>query len=656
MANGLKDLVAKLRLDTTQFQKGLRGAASTLKRVGAAMTAASAGAAYAIKSQLDMADQLGEAAQKFGLSTEALSRLRYQAEMSGVEFEAMGAGILKLTKNMAAAAGGNKQAAAMFDNLGVSVTNADGSLRSAEEVFYDLSEVISKMPDGAEKTALAMQFLGKGGADLVPALNQGRSALEQFAEDAASMGLVLSKETTDAAGNFNDNLQVLANTVKGLVVQLAASLAPALEWITGQMVEATKWFRDLSPAVQSVAAQFAVVAMAAGPLVLGLGFIIGPLQTVLGVMKAIAVAALANPWVLVGAAAAAAAWLIYENWGEITAWFAAIWDSIKQTGAALWDGIKQMASDAYTWVTDSWNGVTAFFTDLLSGLPEVFSAAWGAVKARVLGWVEEFRQLGRDLMAGFTAGITAGEPAAETVIYDAMGNVAGVAADALEVKSPSRLFQRIGRFLMEGLGLGITQGAPQAEDAMQGVADGISGTGTSLASGMDDFKSAAQSAFVGFVTGAKSAKEALAGLLSSMAQTLATQGFNALFGSLFPGFADGAAFSGGRVTAFATGGVVSSPTVFPMASGVGLMGEAGPEAIMPLTRIGGKLGVQATGGGGGGAVQVTVTMDPSTGAMGAFVRDEAGRVVSQARPAIVQQSVAATGSAMSKTKSFGKQR
>lgn len=65
-------------------------------------------------------------------------------------------------------------------------------------------------------------------------------------------------------------------------------------------------------------------------------------------------------------------------------------------------------------------------------------------------------------------------------------------------------------------------------------------------------------------------------------------------------FADGAAFSAGRVRPFASGGIVTGPTAFPMRSGVGLMGEAGPEAIMPLTRgPDGKLGVAARGGGGG---------------------------------------------------------
>lgn len=71
-------------------------------------------------------------------------------------------------------------------------------------------------------------------------------------------------------------------------------------------------------------------------------------------------------------------------------------------------------------------------------------------------------------------------------------------------------------------------------------------------------------------------------------------------------FAAGGAFSQGRVMPFAKGGVVSSPTLFPMRGGRGLMGEAGPEAIMPLARgPDGRLGVQA---GGGRAVNVVMNI------------------------------------------------
>jgi hypothetical protein len=76
-----------------------------------------------------------------------------------------------------------------------------------------------------------------------------------------------------------------------------------------------------------------------------------------------------------------------------------------------------------------------------------------------------------------------------------------------------------------------------------------------------------------------------------------------LFGSISGGLgfllgsAKGNVFQGGNVIPFARGGIVDRPTIFPMARGVGLMGEAGAEAIMPLTRIGGDLGVKSTGGG-----------------------------------------------------------
>jgi len=84
-------------------------------------------------------------------------------------------------------------------------------------------------------------------------------------------------------------------------------------------------------------------------------------------------------------------------------------------------------------------------------------------------------------------------------------------------------------------------------------------------------------------------QSAVGGALSSV--------ISGALGSMLP-FANGASFSQGRVMPFAQGGVVSSPVSFPMRGGTGLMGEAGPEAIMPLTRgSDGRLGVKSSGGG-----------------------------------------------------------
>ncbi len=126
-------------------------------------------------------------------------------------------------------------------------------------------------------------------------------------------------------------------------------------------------------------------------------------------------------------------------------------------------------------------------------------------------------------------------------------------------------------------------------------------------------------AFDGVVFDGQKLSDALGGLARSMinaSYNAATKPIGqALGGALANGlngllpFADGGSFAQGRVMPFARGGIVSSATAFPMRGGTGLMGEAGPEAIMPLRRgPDGSLGVAAQGGGGA----VTVNMNISS--------------------------------------------
>ena len=171
-----------------------------------------------------------------------------------------------------------------------------------------------------------------------------------------------------------------------------------------------------------------------------------------------------------------------------------------------------------------------------------------------------------------------------------------------------------------GGGGGRSSAAAKAMDDIAKSAERVSQHADALSSSFSD-------TFASIVTGADDAGEALSRLAMQWASTLAQQGFETLFDSVFDSVmpnAKGNAFLHGQVTPFANGGVVNSPTLFPMAKGVGLMGEAGPEAVMPLRRgSNGKLGVEASGGGG--TVEVLVRVDDD-GRLRAFVERTSGTV------------------------------
>lgn len=654
MASGLRDLVAKLRLDTTEFSKGLRGVAGKLKVVGAAMTAASVGVAYAIKGQLDAADEMSKSASKFGVPIETLSKLKYAADMSGVSMETLGTGLRKLSQKMVDAAGGGKASIKLFEDIGVSATNADGSLRGSEEVMQDVADVLAKMPDGAAKTALAMDLFGKAGAEMIPMLNGGSSALGEMMREAESLGIVFDKKTGDAAQNFNDNISRLQGAVRGLVVQLAAALAPTLEVISAKAVEMTKWFRDLSPATQALAAKFAVVAMAAGPVLIGLGMVVGSLGTLSAALKVVAALALANPIGIAIAAIAAGAALIYLNWDGISAWFSDKWQAVKEVTLAAWEGIKSLIAtySPAAILYRNWDRIADYFSQKLAEIPAAFTAAWEQVKAVTAQWYADFLAIGGHIVDGLKQGIQDKWDAMVDWFGGLTAALVGRAESEFDTHSPSRVFRAIGQFITQGLGLGIADNAPMATGAMDDVLGLINGQSGSLTEGMTKFRDSARSTFVSVVTGSQKAGAAIRQMaqswLQSKANSLAGLAFDGIAGLL--GFAKGGAFQNGRVMPFAKGGVVSGPTNFAMRGGLGLMGEAGPEAIMPLTRgAGGKLGVQAVGGGGVVEIRLAAGLEASMLDKAAM---QSVRIVQGAAPQIIGEAQAATLKQLRNTKVY----
>jgi hypothetical protein len=240
-------LRVNLGLDSAQFQTGLKLAQGDLGRFGklsiaslAGVAAATAGVAagFAVlgKRAIDSADDISKAAQKVGVTTEALSRLKFAGDFADVSLEQLSGGLQRLAKNMADAAGGTGGAAERaFKALGISVTDASGQLRSADQVFIDIADRFGRLEDGSTKTALSMQLLGKSGTDLIPLLNEGAGGLKRYADEADQLGLTISGKTGKAAEEFNDTLTMLGRVVDGVAMQVATAALPALQGLVGTL-------------------------------------------------------------------------------------------------------------------------------------------------------------------------------------------------------------------------------------------------------------------------------------------------------------------------------------------------------------------------------------------------------------------------------------
>lgn len=227
-------------------QQGLQalttGAAGLGLQLGALGGAASfGGLALMAKQAIDAADGLGKMAQKVGVSVESLAALEYAGKLSDVTLEQLGTGLKKLSVNLnEVAAGGDNDAAAALQALGIGVTDAAGKLRNADDVFADVADAFAGMKDGAGKTALAVALFGRAGADLIPMLNAGADGLKNMREEATALGLVFDGDMAKQAEAFNDDLTRLSEAARGVGVEVAGAVLPTLSELSRIFVESAK--------------------------------------------------------------------------------------------------------------------------------------------------------------------------------------------------------------------------------------------------------------------------------------------------------------------------------------------------------------------------------------------------------------------------------
>lgn len=230
--------------DTKRAEKRLAEMKKEAEKVGAAIgvafVAVGAASVALVKNAIDAADATSKLAQQTGTTVEELSALTYAAGLADVSQEELGGALVKLTKNMSDAARGTGEAIEGFDALRISVKNADGTLKSSDQVLAEIADRFAGFSDGAEKTALAVNLFGRSGAQLIPLLNAGAAGLKEMKEEAARLGLVLDTDMARSAEEFNDNLTRIGQSIKGIATGAATQLLPALNDVSKAFVDVAK--------------------------------------------------------------------------------------------------------------------------------------------------------------------------------------------------------------------------------------------------------------------------------------------------------------------------------------------------------------------------------------------------------------------------------
>lgn len=299
MANILSSLMVTLGADTAAFQQDL-GRASQVARTefekimdSAKNMAMAMGAAFAldaikdgIKQAVDYADAMSDMSQRVGQSVESLTAMGYAAQFSGTSIDTYAAGVEKLSNNMVSAADGNAAVLKMFSQLGVSAIDNTGKLRDSKDVFLDVADAVAGIQSPAEKTAVVMDVFGKSaGPELLQMLNQGKGGIEALTAEAQAMGAVLSTETAEQAGQFNDALDRAKIASNGLFLSMARELLPVINNFSDKAQNAATSSGVLEKSATAVGVAFKTVYTGAAVLGNVLG-VIGDQMGKVGAMAA----------------------------------------------------------------------------------------------------------------------------------------------------------------------------------------------------------------------------------------------------------------------------------------------------------------------------------------------------------------------------------
>lgn len=339
------------------------------------------------------ADDLNTLAKQTGLTTAEIQKMQYASDLIDVSFEDIAGALRKMKANM----DGHPET---WKRLGVSVRNADGSMRNANEVFYDAVKALSTVENGTERDQLAMDLFGKSADSLAGVIDDGGAALEEFGQKAEDAGLILEQDTLDALNKTNDTIDELkANfsaTAGAIGADVATAIAPALDQIAQKVEGITAALRDLSPEQTAAILAIAGVAAAIAPVIIVIGqfiFAVGEITTALApVIAGIAAFAAAFGGPVLAIAAAIAAFVLFvKNMDKVEESTQKFADKVGEKWRKLKENLGKTVDNIRSSIQSKWQALTSGLGTIVENLRANISGKFNALRANLSGVAESIR-------------------------------------------------------------------------------------------------------------------------------------------------------------------------------------------------------------------------------------------------------------------------
>lgn len=359
----LKDLQKQYYESIPAIEAFSQGAKQVSEATRGVSTAAAGGAAAMLGMAYNAgttADDLLTLSRNTGISVEELQKMQYASDIVDVSMEQMTGSLTKLVKQMGS---GNKA----FETLGVSITDENGNMRDAVDVWYESLDALSKVENETERDQLAMDLFGRSAMEMSGIVDDGGESLRALGQEAEDMGLILSEDAVSAAGEFNDAMDRLKNQAQQAFFEagaaLSESLLPLLEDLIGKVSEVIQWFSDLDGDTQILILTVLGLVAAISP-VAGL---LSSISTIAGVLGT-AFTVLTGPIGLVVAAIAAVIAIgvsLYKNW-----------DTIKEKAGELWNNITGTFESIKSSVSDKINAAKDAVHNAIERIKGFFNFSW----------------------------------------------------------------------------------------------------------------------------------------------------------------------------------------------------------------------------------------------------------------------------------------